>query len=64
MLSTAWVTMNLVKARRLFDTEESDDWKFGQILTVVMLASPLLTVVEYIYPGTLNPWEGSAGGFG
>ena len=64
MLSTAWVTLNLVNARRLFDTEESDDWKFGQILTVVMLASPLLTVVEYVYPGTLNPWDECADGFG
>ncbi|KAG4437349.1 hypothetical protein IFR05_007155 [Cadophora sp. M221] len=54
MLSNIWATMNLVKARRLFHTQESDDWKFGQILTVVMLASPLLTVVEYMYPGDRN----------
>ena len=33
------------------------EWGFGQVVPLVLLASPLLTIMEYFYPGThLRPY--------
>jgi hypothetical protein len=32
--------------------QEDSDWTFGQVVPIVLLAAPLLTIVEYLYPGT------------
>lgn len=29
----------------------SSDWTFGQVVPVVVLAAPLLTIAEYFFPG-------------
>ena len=42
--------MNLLSAIRVNATG-NNDWTFGQIIAVLLLATPLLKISEYLYPG-------------
>jgi hypothetical protein len=48
--SFGWGVLNLVGTLGLSDGGNSD-WTFGQIIPVVLLAAPLLSLFEYLYPG-------------
>lgn len=47
-----WGTIHLVYTLSLSQVGvESSDWTFGQIIQVVLLAAPALTIVEFLYEG-------------
>lgn len=36
---------------RLCPNKEDMEWSFGQVMSIVLLAVPLVTVFEFFYPG-------------
>ncbi|KAJ9616368.1 hypothetical protein H2200_000086 [Cladophialophora chaetospira] len=45
-----WGCLRVVDAYHAIPQDRNTDWGFGQIVPVVLLAGPLLTVVEYFVP--------------
>ena len=50
LITFVWGILNLLSAINVSQLG-SDDWTFGQVVAVLSLATPLLTVFEYLYPG-------------
>lgn len=50
-ISFVWGVIHLTLVRKP-DLEGENDWSFGQVVPVVLIAAPLLSVAEYLYPGT------------
>lgn len=50
MAAFVWGVENLIGTLGLIDNGNSD-WAFGQVVPVVLLAAPLLSLFEYLYPG-------------
>ncbi|KAH8670197.1 hypothetical protein BGZ60DRAFT_30477 [Tricladium varicosporioides] len=52
LVSIAWGTAHLfiTRASNPDMTAVESDWTFGQILPVVLLAGPLVSIIEYAYP--------------
>ncbi|KAH7136175.1 hypothetical protein B0J11DRAFT_179519 [Dendryphion nanum] len=51
-ISFAWGLVHLLRVRRSAHGGEND-WSFGQVVPVILIAAPLLTVFEFFYPGML-----------
>lgn len=50
-MSFAWGVSRLFVTLGLYHDEENDEWSFGQVMSVALLAIPLVTMIEFLYPG-------------
>jgi hypothetical protein len=49
-ISFSWGLINLIQTRSSADGGEND-WSFGQVVPVVLIAAPLLVLVEFVFSG-------------
>jgi hypothetical protein len=49
-VSFAWGAIHLVATLSTADAG-SNDWTFGQIVPLVLLAAPFIAIIEYFYDG-------------
>lgn len=47
-MSLAWGVIQLVNARQIAETG-GNDWTFDQIVPLILLCAPIVTVIEYIF---------------
>ncbi|KAJ5156839.1 hypothetical protein N7492_009642 [Penicillium capsulatum] len=50
VVSFSWGVSRLFNALDLYHDEENEQWSFGQVMSVALLAIPLVTMVEFLYP--------------
>lgn len=51
VISFVWGISRLFSVVNLFPSEDNAQWSFGQVMSVALLAVPLITVFELLYPG-------------
>jgi hypothetical protein len=54
LLSFSWGLVNLLRVRAMADGGD-DNWSFGQVVPLVLLAAPLLTVSEFLFHRGIVP---------
>ncbi|KAJ5522095.1 hypothetical protein N7527_006210 [Penicillium freii] len=50
IISFIWGVQRLFSTVRLFPDKEDMEWSFGQVMSIALLAVPLVTVFEFFYP--------------
>lgn len=53
--SFAWGIIRLMQTLQIED-RGSSDWSFGQVIPLVLLVAPLLTIFESFFKGTSFPF--------
>lgn len=51
LVSIIWGTIQLLNTRSSTSNPSDSEWTFGQVLAVVLLACPLMAIIENLYPG-------------
>lgn len=54
MLSASWASTRLANLRRSGDVGDND-WTFGQVISLVLLAGPALSIAQLMYSCSLSP---------
>lgn len=52
-MTIIWVTFHIINSRNIAKVDDNN-WTFGQILPVVLLVLPLLTMLEFFVPEKIN----------
>jgi hypothetical protein len=51
MISFVWGVERLFNTTAIVPSKEDTKWTFGQVMSVALLAIPLVTAIELLYPG-------------
>lgn len=51
-MSFCWGVSQLFTTLNLYNGDENGEWSFGQVMSVALLAIPLVTMIELLYSGT------------
>ncbi|KAJ5240592.1 uncharacterized protein N7469_002183 [Penicillium citrinum] len=54
IISFVWGVERLFSVVLIFPSEENSQWSFGQVMSVALLAIPIVTVFEFFFPGSTD----------
>lgn len=51
LVSFTWGVERLFNTLELVPSRQNRQWSFGQVMSITLLAIPIVTLVELLYPG-------------